>query len=127
VDGEAAIGDIARHKLQLGVNIPIGRGMHVNLRARYIGERELYGTNPLRAQGIELDDYAVGDAYAEYRHQHYYAGLGINNIFDAHYENPGIGAADAGIDDSQRAQGWFSSVLPQPGRSVYLSLGLRYQ
>lgn len=127
VDGEAAIGDVARHKLQLGVNIPFGIGMHVNLRARYIGERALYGTNPLRAQGIELDDYVVGDVYAEYRFQRYHAGLGINNIFDAHYENPGIGAADAGIDDSQRALGWFSSVLPQPGRSVYLSLGLRYQ
>jgi iron complex outermembrane receptor protein len=127
IEGEAAVGDIARHKLQLGVNIPIGTGMHVNLRARYIGKRALYGTNPLRAQGIELDDYAVADLYAEYRYHNYYAGLGIDNIFDAHYQHPGIGAADAGVDDSRRALGWFSSVLPQPGRSAYLSLGLRYQ
>lgn len=127
VDGTAAIGDIARHKLQLGLNIPFGLGMHVNLRARYIGKRELYGTNPLRAQGIELDDYTVADLYTEYRYQNYYVGLAINNIFAAHYQHPGIGAADAGIDDSQRALGWFSSVLPQPGRSAYLSLGLHYQ
>jgi len=127
IDGEAAIGDIARHKIQTGINIPLDTNFHVNLRARYIGKRNLYGSNPLRAEGRELDAYVVGDLYSEYRYEDYYVGLSVNNIFDAHYENPGIGAADAGTDDSQRARGWFSSVLPQPGRSVFLSAGLRLQ
>ncbi|RZU38176.1 iron complex outermembrane receptor protein [Fluviicoccus keumensis] len=125
-DGEAAIGDIARHKLQLGIDVPLADHWNLNLRGRYVGRRELYSGNPLRALGDTLDPYVTADLNLEYRQAAYRLALTINNLGDAAYETPGIASADAGTDTSQRATGYYNSLLPQTGRSVYLSLGMTY-
>jgi outer membrane receptor for ferrienterochelin and colicins len=126
VAGEAEIGDIARHKLQLGLTAPLAADWRLNLRGRHIGSRALYSRNPLRAQGERLPAHTTADAHLEFRRRSWTAALSIYNLGDAAYETPGIAAADAGTDTSQRAAGYYNSVLPQDGRTAYLSLSYRH-
>ena len=51
------LGDIARHKLNLGTNIPILHNLFIDLRTQYVGKRTLYLSNPLRWEGKTLDPY----------------------------------------------------------------------
>jgi outer membrane receptor protein involved in Fe transport len=56
--------------------------------------------------------------------------LGIENLFDRRYAHPGVRDANAGVDpgafDSNGqwagSHGFYSSLLPQPGRSIALNL-----
>ncbi len=50
----------------------------------------------------------------------------VNNVFDTGYEHPGIAYANAGDDTTQRSVGYYNSVLPQDGRSLYLSIGREF-
>ena len=126
VAGEEDIGDIARHKLQLGLQIPLADGWDLNLRGRYVGKRELYSRNPLRAQGDALAAYVTSDLNLRYRQNSWSVALAVNNLFDTAYETPGIASANAGVDTTQRAAGYYNSLLPQAGRSVYVTVGRRY-
>lgn len=126
VDGTADIGDIARHKVQLGLTLPLSHNWNWQWRNRYVGERDLYGSNPLRAHGETLGGYVVCDWYWEYHSKALFAGITVSNVFDRHYQDPGVGLADAGTDASQRSLGWSNSVLAQPGRSLFLTLGSRF-
>jgi iron complex outermembrane receptor protein len=126
VAGEAEIGDIARHKLQLGLTAPLAADWRLNLRGRHIGSRALYSRNPLRAQGERLPAHTTADAHLEFRRRSWTAALSVYNLGGAAYETPGIAAADAGTDTSQRAAGYYNSVLPQDGRTAYLSLSYRH-
>lgn len=47
-------------------------------------------------------------------------------MFDTGYEHPGIAYANAGDDTTQRSVGYYNSVLPQDGRSLYLSIGREF-
>ena len=50
----------------------------------------------------------------------------INNILDEKYYHPGMDAASAGEDMSQPSNGWYSSRLPQPGRSYMFGIRTRF-
>lgn len=126
VDGEEEIGDIARHKLQLGVNIALAADWALNLRGRYIGRRSLYSGNPLRARGETLDPFATADLQLSLRRRGWTLAASVNNVFDTGYEHPGIAYANAGDDTTQRSVGYYNSVLPQDGRSLYLSIGREF-
>ena len=126
VDGEADIGDIAPHKVQLGVTVPLTAKLSVNVRGRYLSEREFYSRNPLRAQNETLDSYVVSDLHLQYRQAPYTISFSINNIFDTAYENTGIASANAGNDYNNRALGYYNSLLPQAGRSIYTTLGVSF-
>ncbi|MCP4219423.1 MAG: TonB-dependent receptor, partial [bacterium] len=60
--------------------------------------------------------------------------LKVDNIFDSEYYHPGIRSANAGDEPGyidaggvwQGSNGWYNSLLPQPGRTMYLSLRLKY-
>jgi len=104
--------------------------LSATLRGRYIGERKTIDTNPVDS----IDDYLTLDFNLLYKVKEKLSfSLRVDNIFDTKHEHPGIRSADSGADAGywgggtwQGSQGWFNSVVPQPGRTVWLtaSIGL---
>ncbi|MCP4150952.1 MAG: TonB-dependent receptor, partial [bacterium] len=101
------------------------------LRARYIHTRETVQTNPIR----EVDSYFTADFFLKYRlTKKMSIALKVSNIFDTTYFHPGIRSANAGDEPGyfdtggvwQGSNGWYNSLLPQPGRTIYLSMQLKY-
>jgi outer membrane receptor protein involved in Fe transport len=123
------IGDLADHKIMFGTTARWHRNYSATLRGRYIGERETVVTNPVHRIGgfTTLDGSLNIDRIAN-------TPLGlqiaVHNLTDTQYFHPGIRDASAGIEpgtfDStgewHGSNGYFSSLLPQPGRSVLVSL-----
>jgi iron complex outermembrane receptor protein len=117
------VGDIAPQKINFGLTTVMMDGdVTLNLRGRYVGERETAPSNPvptipafftadanLMARNIMADGIGLS--------------LRVNNITDAAYSHPGIRAANAGNTEGGSG-GWSSSMLPQPGRSFMASLHL---
>jgi hypothetical protein len=58
--------------------------------------------------------------------------LKVQNLLDSEYYHPGISTADAGENPDNAGEslnesgGWYSSLLPQPTRTVTLSITLDY-
>ncbi len=125
VDGAGDIGDIARHKIQAELRAALAADWDLSLRGRYIGARDLYSRNPLRARGETLPAFATADLNLRFHRADWAAALTVNNLFDTGYETPGIASANAGTDTSQRATGYYNSVLPQAGRSAFVTLEYR--
>ncbi len=128
VEREAAQGDIAPHKVQAGVNLPLPRGLNLNVRANWTAERDLFLRNPLRGQGRRLPAATVVDLHLFHRRAGTTLGLKVRNVFDKGYFHPGAGQASSGDTFTDgagvplRSQGFPNSLVPQPGRSVLLSL-----
>ncbi len=122
LEGEANLGDIAPHKINLGLEIPFNRHWHAYLRANYVSKRELYLRNPLRNQGRKADAYAVFHLALGYQKKPWGLSFRINNLFNNEYYQPGVEQADSGDDFSQRALGFRNSLIPQPKRSYWLRL-----
>lgn len=110
------IGDIAPHKLNLIACTDILEHLHFNIRMNYVAERPTVISNPvekvdaffithLNFQLINLFDDKLRVFF------------NINNLFDVEYYHPGMDAANGGEDLSSPSDGWYSSRLPQPGRS----------
>ncbi len=119
------IGDIAPHKFNLIVNADLFKYLHINVRMNYVDKRPTILSNPIE----EVDAFFVtnlnfqiinlfGDKLKIF--------FNVNNVFDEEYYHPGMDAANAGEDLSTPSDGWYSSRLPQPGRSfiggIYLTL-----
>jgi iron complex outermembrane receptor protein len=130
VDGWRELGDIAPHKINLGINVPVSDRFGVHLRTNWVSDRELYLRNPLRAEGREIDSYVVFDLNLRYRFEHAALAFKINNLFDQGYYQPGIEQADSGDEffdgegNPQRAPGFRNSLLPQVGRHFMLTLSV---
>ena len=120
VSGTARIGDLADDKLHLGVTAQVDPHLALSLRGRYIGARPTVATNPVG----EVDGFATFDANVEYRDVAG-SGLGVSlalqNLGDAHYFHPGVNEASAGTTPGH-SDGYFNSLLPQPGRTILLSM-----
>lgn len=125
VDGEANLGDIATHKLNLGIHVPIQR-FQINLRSNMVGERELYLRNPLRDQDYRLAPYAIFNGNVAYNVGMVRLMIKVNNIFNHHYMLPGVRSANSGNDFTQRSQGYYNSLIPAPGRSFLLNAVVRF-
>ncbi len=127
VEGWRRLGDIAEHKLNLGLDLPVSDRFGLNLRANWVSDRELYLRNPLRAEGREADSYLVFDLHLRYQAKPWAIGFKVNNLFDAEYYHPGVEQADSGDDffdadaNPQRARGYRNSLLPQVGRHYLLT------
>jgi len=125
--GEATVGDIAPYKFNLGFNVPLGQQFNLNLSGNYVGERELDGRNPLRWQGQKLDGYFTLDGVMTYR---YNADIDISlkvlNILAEDYFHPGVEGANSGNNFTQRSSGFMNSLIPQPGRSLWLNVQKRF-
>jgi hypothetical protein len=127
--GNSKIGDIAPYKVYFGTNIGYNI-FNLNLRARFISERDNYQSNPVphTPEYFTLDLNLIAKNILK----NVSLGLKVNNIFDKTYYHPGIRDANAGItpgyfdadDNWYGSRGWMNSLLPQPGRAVYLQLML---
>jgi outer membrane receptor for ferrienterochelin and colicins len=119
------VGDIATHHLNGGLNVKLPGSFGFDVRSNFVGSRKTgagttVSTNPL----TKIDAYTTTNVTLTY------AGLptffkslrsaslqlGINNLFDELYYDPGI----------SEARGIFASRLPQAGRSVFLRLSTAY-
>lgn len=125
-DGEENIGDIAPHKINMGINIPLKNKSNFFLSSNYVSNQDLYQTNPIRGRNEKLASYFIMNGNFNMDIQSYNIGIKIFNIFDKKYFQPGLGFADSGDDFSQRSQGWANSLIPQPGRSVFVKFSVNY-
>jgi iron complex outermembrane receptor protein len=130
VPGWEDLGDIAPHKLNLGLNIPFNKHLNLNLRANWVSIRDAYLRNPLRAEGRAIDAYTTLDLNLRYRRGRWGWALKVLNLFDREYYHPGVEQADSGDDffavdgEPLRARGFRNSLLPQVGRHFLLTLEL---
>ena len=106
----ARLGDIAAHKLNLGVQHR-WRQLDLSARMNAVGARPTWQSNPLS----DLPRYSVANVALSYVDflPGFTAQLVINNIFSASYADPGVRTAD-----NIR----FASSIPQPGRSIFVKL-----
>jgi hypothetical protein len=129
--GEVAIGDLARHQLHLGLAVEAG-GFDLALRARHVGSRDTVSTNPVR----EVPSWGTVDLTASHRDT-FVPGLDVvvklTNALDETVLHPGVRGAEAGAGPGRFEEdgswvgsaGYFSSLLPQPGRAALVMLRLR--
>lgn len=129
----AMVGDTAPHKLHAGITAALGERTSATLRGRWIDARETVASNPVG----EVEDYATADLSLTHRDWPR-PGIGwqltVSNLFDHHYAHPGLREGDAGFapgywNDSgvwQGSAGYYNSLMPQPGRGVFLSLLLDF-
>jgi iron complex outermembrane receptor protein len=113
---EVRIGDIASHRLNLGVNARWMDHLNVNLRLNYVGKRKTGPTTTVRENPFDsIDAYAVLNGALTY--QNLVPGLDlqvtVNNILNREYFHPGVQVAD-GIHLATR--------LPQNRRNTMLRL-----
>ncbi len=130
VTGRKKIGDLSFHKIYFGATALYGKHLLLNLRARYISERETVASNPLG----KVSGYFLADANFSYRNflvSGFDISLKINNLFNTTYFHPGIGVANAGNTAGkwengvwQGSSGWQNSLLPQAHRYFLLTLTL---
>ncbi|HVT01896.1 MAG TPA: TonB-dependent receptor [Thermoanaerobaculia bacterium] len=131
VMGTGRIGDLAYNKVHLGLTALVTQNFTASLRGRWVGDRATVDSNPVR----KISGYSTLDA--AFRWDDLFArGVGVSlkvtNLTNTRYAQPGIRDANAGITpgsfDAQGiwrgSGGFFSSVLPQPGRAVLLTLSL---
>ena len=119
-------GDIAPHKVNAGINVPVGENWNINLRANWVASKELYVRNPLRDEGRKNDSYVVFDANIIYQFKPFNLAFKIKNLFDEEYYHSGVEGAESGDDFTQRSLGWRNSLLPQAKRSFMLTLSMDF-
>lgn len=122
LDVDAALGDIAPHKINLGINMPFADDWNVNVRGNFVSSRELYLRNPLRGQGEKLGSYFVLNSAISYQYEPLTVTFKVLNLLDKDYFHPGAEAANAGNDFSQRSLGYINSIVPQAERSYWLQM-----
>ncbi len=108
--GSLNLGDVAKHRLNLGLTASWRRRWHANLRMRFAGKLDRAGTSEIGAHTVvdSAIGYRVplGKSFGETTLQ-----LVANNLFDERYEHLGVSAGAP-----------FAQRLPQPGRAVFLRL-----
>ncbi|MFC2140382.1 TonB-dependent receptor plug domain-containing protein [Candidatus Auribacterota bacterium] len=122
---ESDLGDIAPHKFNIGLNVPVKKNFNVNLRGNFISERELYSRNPLRGQDEKLSSYFVLNGAVTYICDLFDISFKVLNILDKEYFHPGPESASSGNDFTQRSKGYHNSIIPQPGRSYWLNVRIK--
>src|SRR5262249_23866245 len=122
---------IARDKVQAGATTLITPKLSLLVRGRFIGRRQTVATNPVG----EVGRFATVDAYLLQRDLAVTGlslGFLVDNLFDARYFHPGINDASAGTTPGTFAAdgtysgsgGYYNSLLPQPGRTFMVTLGV---
>ena len=110
------IGDIASHRINMGVNALYFDRLNVNLRLNYIGERKTGpGTSvPANMLGTFEPVFLLSGAvmYRNFLLPHFNLQLGMNNILDREYSDPGIRTAD----------GVYSMATPQNRRNYFIKM-----
>jgi outer membrane receptor protein involved in Fe transport len=120
------IGDLAHNKIFLGATGYLNGKFTGTLRGRFIGARKTVATNPVDT----IDSYLIADFFLLYRiNKSFSISFKVDNIFDTRYEHPGVRSANSGDEAGYwsggtwyGSKGWFNSVIPQPGRTIWISL-----
>ncbi len=117
------IGDIAPHKFNIILNADVFKYLHFNIRMNYVDKRSTVISNPVE----KVDAFFVTNLNFQvinlFKHK-LRIFINVNNIFDTVYYHPGMDAANAGEDISTPSDGWYSSRLPQQGRSFMCGISL---
>jgi len=109
---DVRMGDIARHRVNLGVNALFREKINLNLRLNRVGKRQ---TGP--GTSVESNPFSVIEAYTVVNGTLSYDGLApglgvqliIHNLFDQRYFHPGVRSADGKI---------LAALLPQNTRNT---------
>lgn len=129
IDGEGPVPDIAKDKFWLGATATVDDRWIATLRGRWVGGRKTIESNPVRRTDsfATLDLNLVASNIAS-------SGIGVSlsveNLLDEGYFHPGVRDASAGITPGSfdndgnwhGSAGFYNSLLPQPGRSILLTL-----
>lgn len=132
-DGTAnrrAIGDLAQHKVLGGITADVHQTFSSTILGRCISDRPTVATNPIDT----VVGYCEADLNLSFRDliiPGIWFSIGAKNILDTQYNHPGIGSADSGDTPGTwqdgvwtGSEGYFNSLLPQPGRIISLQLGI---
>jgi outer membrane cobalamin receptor len=128
------VGDLAVDQLGLGITAHAPGWGTATLLGRYVGPRDTVATNPLgRVSGFATLDLNVR-ATDLFSVKGLDFSLRVSNLLDRTYFHPGVSQADAGttpgyFDASgtwHGSTGWYSSLLPQPGRTLTLAVRMAY-
>jgi outer membrane receptor for ferrienterochelin and colicins len=125
---EVPSGDMARDKVLFGTTVVFNSRFDATLLARYIGRRATVPTNPVG----EIGGYATLDLNVDVRDigwKGLNAALRVANLANRAYAQPGLRDAGAGTMPGGfngatwvGSQSYYNSLLPQPGRSIQVSL-----
>lgn len=120
VEQRADQGDVAPHKLNLNLNVPIGKKLNANLSGLWVGERRLFSENPLRADsnparvtGRKAEAFTLVDLNLLYDFGNYALSFKIENLFEEDYLVPGVESASSGDDFEVDSDGFQNSLIPQ--------------
>lgn len=113
-------GDVAPHKVNLNVNLPLSERLNANLSGLWMDERSLFSENPLRASSNadrpverKAEAYTVFDLNLLYDFGEYSVSFKVENLFEEEYLAPGVEGAGSGDDFSVDVDGFQNSLLPQ--------------
>ncbi|MDP2385121.1 MAG: TonB-dependent receptor [Bacteroidota bacterium] len=123
-NGEVVLGDIAPHKVNIGINLPVLKNINLNVRGNYVSDRLVYSRNALREKEYKIGSYFTMDGSITFNYKVTSLVFKIKNITNIDYFHPGLEQADSGDDFTKRSLGYRNSLLPQAGRSFMISLNL---
>lgn len=109
------VGGIAKHKFNIIGGMTFSKTLLVNMKINYVGKRPTIVSNPIE----EVDAYLIAGLSLQIKNLFKKVTLFLNveNIFDKDYYHPGYDSASAGEDTTKPSMGWYSSRLPQGGRT----------
>lgn len=129
---EVRVGDLATTSLWVGATVDLPGRLTGTVRGRVIGARPTVATNPVGRVGgfttldlnlVARDLFVPGLGLA----------LALENAGDARYAHPGVREGDAGLGPGafvggvwHGSAGYYSSLLPQPGRALRVTWSYRF-
>jgi len=122
----SVLGDIAPHKLNVGLDWPLGNRWHLHLRSNYVSRMQVYSRNPLRQQDYQTSSYWHSHLNLLYKVDDFDVALRVMNVFNSGFFYTGGEQANSGIDFSERSKGFRSSLVPSVGRNYQLMLTIRF-
>ncbi len=113
-------GDVAPHKINLNLNVPIGKKLNANLSGLWLSERDLFSENPLRADSNaarlvnrKAEAFTLFDLNLRYDFGAYALSFKVENLFEEDYLVPGVESASSGDDFTIDSDGFQNSLIPQ--------------
>jgi outer membrane receptor protein involved in Fe transport len=126
------VGDAASLMWSNQIRVALDDVWSFTLKHQWFKSRETVITNPIR----QLPGYSHYNLNINYQplDSSLLLSLGIRNLFNTRYFHPGVRSADSGntpggFDNNgqwQGSGGFYNSLMPQPGRELWLTLGWQY-
>jgi len=139
IDRWSDLGDIAPHKINFGINLPITKMFNIFIKANWVSAKKLYSRNALNySMSSETEDkYFDSDGnlkpylllYANVASHYKYGSIAfkIDNLLDSKIMHSGVESASSGDGSvAERSLGWHNSLIPIPGRTFWLTLTAKF-